>query len=419
MTRPAIALLLALLALPRIARAASPMQRAVESGNAAEVAALLDGGADPNGTVGLAGMTPLKLAVKAGRLEMARFLIERGADVNARRNGTGALTLASIAGNLPMVDFLLSKGAEATTRDILWARGPDKAAIAERLKDAAARQASAAKAVAEGLPRASTAAPVSDADAPSYKAGERPDDFALIVSVEKPMDGPEARYADRDAEAVHRHLLALGVPSRNILVLSGERAGRAGMEKYLERWLPNNVNENTRLFFYFAGNGSSDPKTGAAYLLPWDGDAGMLAATGYPLSRLYAMLGARKVRSALAVIDAGFSGAGPRTVPVPGRNAPSAKLDDGSSAVGDAVVLLAASAGEGAGTLDEQKHGLLTYLFLKGLNGDGAGPGGAVTIKRLFQDARPKAISAAAAQGRRQTPVLLTGTLGEGDLRLR
>lgn len=419
MIRPELAALLAVLAFPLSARASSPMQRAVESGDPAAVSALLDKGADLNGAVGLEGMTPLKLAVKAGRLDMAKFLIERGADANARRNGTGALSLASIAGNLPMVDLLLSKGAEATARDILWAHGPDKAAIVAHLEEASARQAASAKAAAEGLPALSTAAPVSDADAPSYKVGEHPDDFALVVSVEKPMDGPEARFADRDAEAVRRHLLALGLPARNVLVLGGERAGRAGLEKYLEKWLPNNVNENTRLFFYFAGNGASDPKTGAAYLLPWDGDAGMLEATGYPLSRLYEMLGARKVRSALAVIDAGFSGAGPRTVPVPGRQAPAAKLDVAAKGVGDAVVLLAASAGEGAGTLDDQQHGLLTYLFLKGLNGDGAGPGGAVTVKRLFEEARPKALRAAAAQGRTQTLRLLTGTLGEGDLRLR
>jgi len=417
MTKPALAACLSLLFLPLAARAVPSMRRAVESGDAAAVAALLDQGADLNGTVGLADLTPLKLAVNARKPDVVTLLLDRGADVNVRRNGTSALSLAAINGDLPMVQLLLSKGAEATKREILWAKGPDRAAISALLTDAAARQAAASAAAVPAA--APPSAPESDADVPSYKAGERPDDFALVVAVEKPLDGPAARFAERDAEAMRRHLIALGVPARNVLLLTGERAGRAGLEKYLERWLPNNVTENSRLFFYFAGNGASDPATGRAYLLPWDGDAAMLETTGYPLSRLYRKLGAMKTRGTLAVIDAGFCGVGGRTAAAPGVKAPSAKLDVSARDVGASVVLLAASAGEAAAALDDQKHGLLTYFVLKGLNGDAAGPGGAVTVKRLFADARPKAARAAAAQGLKQTPQLLTGTLGEGDLRLR
>jgi hypothetical protein len=395
----------------------SPLQAAVESGDAAKVSALLDKGADVNGTFGSERATPLKAAVKKGNVAMAKFLLDRGADVNVRRNGTSALTLAAISGSLAMTDLLLSRGAEVTERELRWAQGTDRGAVLDRLREAARRQArDAASAAAAAAPSTSSAA-AADADAPAYKLGERPDDFALVVGIETYMDAPKADGAENDAAAMRRHLEALGWPSRNILALSGARAGRAGLEKYLERWLPNNVGENGRVFFYFAGDGAADPKTGRAYLLPWDGDPALLESTGYPLSRLFAKLQALKARSVVVVVDAGFSG-GARAAAAPGSAAP-AKLDLGVKELGDGAALLAVSDGDGAGALAERGHGALTYYLLKGLNGEAAAPSGAVTLKGLFGYARKRVADAAAGAGLRQTPQLMTGTLGEGDLKLR
>jgi len=52
----------------------------------------------------------------------------------------------------------------------------------------------------------------SDVDAPKYKDAEQPQNFAVIVGVEKYVDLPAAQFAERDAAAVHAHLLALGYP---------------------------------------------------------------------------------------------------------------------------------------------------------------------------------------------------------------
>lgn len=57
----------------------------------------------------------------------------------------------------------------------------------------------------------------SDVDQPAYKLAEQPDDFALVVGIGKYSDIPEAQFAERDAQAVRDHLLALGVPSRNVI----------------------------------------------------------------------------------------------------------------------------------------------------------------------------------------------------------
>jgi hypothetical protein len=383
-------LILSLLACAAVAAAAPNLKYAVKAGDTAQVAALLDKGADVNGVAGAADMTPLKLAITAHRLDMAKFLVERGADVNIRRNGTSALSLACIAGDFPAVEFLISKGAEVSPRELAWTKGADKEKILAALK------AVPAKAAAAAAPKET---PLSDVDQPAYQRSPRPDDYALVIGVEAYLDGPAVPYAERDAQAVRRHLVALGWPERNVLVLTGKAAGRAGMEKYLEKWLPNNVTGNSRLFFYFSGAGAVDAD-GRACLLPWDGDAAMLDATGYPLERLWRSLNALKGRSTIAVIDAGF---------------PGAKADPGARELGDAVALLAASAGQTAGRSEATKHGALTYAFLKAIADREVAADAAVhppTIKGVFDTVR-------AALTPTQTPRLLTGSLGESDLSFR
>lgn len=401
--------------------ASSPMARAIQGGRTSEALALLDQGYDLDAKIGKGQLTPLELAVTYHRADIVKALLDRGADVNIRRHGTSALSLAALDGDPEMVALLLSKGAEATERDIKWAQGPHRAEIAELFK----------KAVRDN-PSPSSAAPVSAAQSsvstasfsldvlPSYRVGEHPNDFALVIGIGKYMDAPEARFSEEDAGLVREHLVALGWPSRNIIALTGALAGRAGISKYLERWLPNNVTENSRMFFYFAGNGAADPKTRRAYLLPWDGDADLLEATGYPLVRLYEKLNALKAKETLAVIDAGFAGAGPRSAPPKSARTPVERpgiVEAGDT--GDVVALLAASESETAGVLEGKRSGALTHCFLKGLNDGGLDADKIVTIKGLFRYVRSAVGEAARGENRVQTPRLFTGSLGEADMRLR
>jgi hypothetical protein len=407
-----------------LAACEAPISGAIRRDDPASVAAELDKGADINGRYGSSGLTPLQLAVLKGRLDIAKLLLDRGADVNVRRKGTSALSQAAIAGDVEIVRLLLARGADAGRREVMWARGPRRAEIVALLEEASrkAAAATAAEQATAGRP-GDTALPASSApgvDAPSYSSGEHPDDVALVVGVPRSMDGVDARFAAEDASAVRRHLIALGWPTRNIVLLSDQAAGRAGLSRYLERWLPNNVVENSRVVFYFAGAGTVDG-AGRAYLLPWDGDAAQPEATGYPLTRLYSMLNALKVRSAVAVIDAGFSGVGPRAAAAPNAKAPAPKIDLGVRELGDAVVMVAVAANgaETAGVEEGARHGTLTYYLLKGLNGGALDANGFVTLKGLYRYARAQASDSAARAGRAQTPQLMTGGLGEADLRLR
>ena len=368
-----------------------PMRVAIQHDDAKRVASLLDAGADLNGRMGLGNMTPLMFAALNGRYEVAKLLLERGADVNVRQGGTSALSEACLAGDARMARLLLDKGAEVTRRELEWTQGTDKDAIAALLKEGRAAQEKAAaqtKASAEPALANTPGATASDVDEPAYKLGERPDDFALIVGIDVYMDAPPAAYAERDAAAVRRHLISLGWPARNIVLLSGKDAGRAGLERYLERWLPNNVTGNSRFVFFFAGGGAADA-AGKAYLLPWDGDARQLEATSYPLSRLYQKIDALKARSALVIIDAGL----PETADLSVKD------------LGTCAALVASRTSEPA-----QRHGAATYALLKGLGGEALDRNGFVMLRGLYAYMKGRLAAA---------PRLLTGGLGEADLRLR
>lgn len=66
-------------------------------------------------------MTPLQWAVRRGRLENTRALIDHGADVNVNRSGKTALHFAAEAGDVPMVRLLVGAGASVMEKE--WETG--------------------------------------------------------------------------------------------------------------------------------------------------------------------------------------------------------------------------------------------------------------------------------------------------------
>lgn len=273
----------------------------------------------------------------------------------------------------------------------------------------AATRASEPAPVPAAAPVAVPATGASDVDAPRYRAAERPQDFAVIVGIEKYSDLPEASYAEADAAAVRAHIEALGVPPRNIAYLGGAKAGRASLEKYLEDWLPRLAKPEGRVFFYFSGHGAPDPATGEPYLVPWDGDPNFLARTAYPVKRLYAKLSELKSRKVLVMLDSCFSGAGGRSVLPAGARPLVAKMEAPSS--GRLTVLAAAADNQITGTAPGKGHGAFTYFLLKGLNGEAKD----FTAGGLHSYLTPRVQDEAARVNRTQDPRLL----GDAGLLLR
>lgn len=275
------------------------------------------------------------------------------------------------------------------------------------LKGGAVRPAAAAAAPAAApLPPPET---VESVDAPpEAKPKVDPEAFAVVIGVERYRQSgiPKVDFAASDAKTVHAYLTrSMGFDPRNVVLLTDEQATKTDLEKYLGPWLENHVTAKSRVFLFYAGHGSPDPKSGDAYLMPYEADPSYTKVTGYPLKELYRTLASLPAKDIVVALDSCFSGAGQRSVIAAGArplvNVKAAKPQ------GKAVVLAAAAADQISGAYPEGRHGLMTYFMLKGLRGAAdADSDGAVTTRELFAFVGPEVQRQARKGNLEQTPQL-------------
>jgi hypothetical protein len=201
---------------------------------------------------------------------------------------------------------------------------------------------------------------------PDFHAKARGNDYAVIIGIEKYKDLPPSDYSRDDAALVREYFRALGFRERNIELITDSNATRSAMEKALEAWLPNRLKTGGRVFVYYSGHGAPDPVTGEAYLVPYDGDPGYLAVTGYPLRRLYDALGKLRAAEVTVLLDCCFSGAGGRSVLTKGAR-PLVMLVETGTLAGNIAVLSAAQGAQISMSSPEKGHGIFTYHFLGAL----------------------------------------------------
>jgi ankyrin repeat protein len=93
---------------------ADEIHDAVRSGDLAKVKALLKSHAEWLNSPDQNQKTPLHLALESGHIDMARYLIEQGADINLKdKDKATPLYNAAYLGNLEILDLLLKKGASS------------------------------------------------------------------------------------------------------------------------------------------------------------------------------------------------------------------------------------------------------------------------------------------------------------------
>ncbi|MCX6841635.1 MAG: caspase family protein [candidate division WOR-3 bacterium] len=257
-----------------------------------------------------------------------------------------------------------------------------------------------------------------DVDAPLQPSSfEREDAYAVVVGISEYRPSSnlhKVTYARKDAEAVKDYLVGVcGFKEGNIKLLTDDGASLSDLTAYCEEWLTRNVRKGSFVFVYFAGHGTPSPDKGEAYLVPYDGEPGFVSKL-YPLSRLYASLAALPTDQVVVALDACFSGAGGRSVMEQGkRPLVAVDLEKEAQKLGNVAVLTASAGNEISQDLDAKRHGLFTYYLLKGLRGEAdSDKDGWITVKELYDYAKPKVLDESRRLGYDQTLQLLPEASG-------
>jgi N-acetylneuraminic acid mutarotase len=243
---------------------------------------------------------------------------------------------------------------------------------------------------------------------------ERPNDFAVIIGIEKYGNVAPADYAENDARLFKKYAVALlGIPEKNAILLTGNGARLADITKYVEEWLPRNATPESRVYFFYSGHGAPDPQKGGSYLVPWDGDPAYLASSGYAMRKLYDKLESLRAKDVVVFLDACFSGEGSRSVMARGLRPLVILTDTPVTPRSKLSILTAARVDEVAGGIEDQGHGMFTYYLLRGIRGDAAvAPSGRVSLGRLHDYIQKNVQRDARRQNRDQTPQMFSASAG-------
>jgi hypothetical protein len=266
---------------------------------------------------------------------------------------------------------------------------------------------------AVSAPRAESPRIGSDIDDPRVlKSKLNKNSYAIVVGIEQYRQKlPKADFAVSDAQAMTGYLTkVLGYPEENVVTLTNDHAALGDFVKYFEKWLPNNVEQGSRVFVYYSGHGAPNAKTGDAYLVPYDGDPSFIDQTGYPLRRMYDALGKLPAKEIVVALDSCFSGAGGRSVLAEGARPLVMNLQRSLPLSKNITVLAASSNDQISSTYKEQGHGLFTYFLLKGIKDESVvRQDGSLAVGDLFGYLKPQVERIARKQyNNEQTPQLIS-----------
>lgn len=189
-------------------------------------------------------------------------------------------------------------------------------------------------------------------------------------------DVPSVDYALQDAASMRKYLVeSFGFDETNILFLANATQadfnGVFGTKDDHRARLFNLVRAGeSDVFVFYSGHGAPDLTTEDAYFVPVDCDPSLVRFNGYAMNTLYDNLAKIPYRSLTVVIDACFSGATDRGTLTPQASIVRIRSKGGVLKDPKAMVFTAATGAQIASWYADQSHGLFTYYFLKGLQGE-------------------------------------------------
>ncbi len=233
--------------------------------------------------------------------------------------------------------------------------------------------------------------------------------FAVVIGINRYEKWPGLEFAAADANAVKNTLEQTGFDDIT-LIMDKEATQRRILTELFHR-LPEKVERNDRVLFYFAGHGQTKTLPGGGkkgYIIPVDAESDSYASTAISMEQIRSLSSRIAAKHIFYVMDCCYSGLGlNRSAGVwPGISDYLRKV----SAM--RVVQIITAGGQGEQVQEKEGHGLFTSYFLDAIKGEAdLNKDNVVTGTELGAYLRPM-VSNASRQA--QTP--LFGRLeGEGE----
>jgi hypothetical protein len=202
-----------------------------------------------------------------------------------------------------------------------------------------------------------------------------PDGIGVLIGIARYQQSgvPTVDFAARDAATMKEYLVtAMGFDPVNLFEVYNEEANLTAFKRIFEAQLGNRVRPGqSDVFVYYSGHSVPDPETREAYFAPYDCDPAYAKVTGYSLKTFYEQLSRLPARSVTVVLDACFSGqTAQNEVLLKGISPALLMVNDPAMTLPNGVVFTSSTAQQVSSWYPEKKHGLFTYFFLKGLQGE-------------------------------------------------
>lgn len=251
----------------------------------------------------------------------------------------------------------------------------------------------------------------SDVDYPIKTSYKNNNTIAIVFGIEKYRNAPSVSFAVNDADIFREYLIKrFGLKRENIYLRLDEQATKGEFDKVFSSngWISSNSSNKSDIIIYFVGHGAPDSKTKETFLVPYDGDPNYATSTCYSINDIYRNLGGLKVNSITIVLDACFSGGTRENQSLLADARPIYIEVETGNVSKNTIVFTAASGSEISSAYKQKNHGIFTYYFLKGLNGNADGNRDKKITVSEMQNYLSKNVSIQARKmGREQNPQLL------------
>jgi hypothetical protein len=234
--------------------------------------------------------------------------------------------------------------------------------------------------------------------------------LAIIFGIENYRNVSNVNYAFRDATIMKEYFSkTLGIPEEQIYFRENDEVTLGEFRKIFSKngWLDKRVIENeTDIYFYYAGHGAPAIKEEKAFLIPFDGDPNYPVQTGYSLETVFENLSKLNANSVTVFLDACFTGANRENeMLLAGARPVSIQLKN--NYVNNVTVFSATSSNEISSSYPKNKHGLFSYFLMKGMQSEAdTNKDNKLTINELFDYTKKNVSRIAGTLNREQTPQL-------------